>query len=118
MLTKETKVKDTIESAINEETNKTEDIPQQNTVSKELPETSDIRIYPNPVADHFVIHSENIDRNLTFMIYDITGKMVLRGKLTSTEESISTNGLSNGPYVIKIFSGTQIANNIKLIINK
>jgi hypothetical protein len=65
---------------------------------KELDNSLDLIIYPNPFDD--VI---NIDQQYEFdhlKLYDINGKMVLQ----SSKKSIDTKLLKEGVYILKLFN--------------
>jgi len=68
--------------------------------SVETLETSDIRIYPNPVTNYLRISSEHYT-DIPYQIYALDGRLVLAGTAHS-EESISMNNLSKGLYLLKI----------------
>lgn len=68
--------------------------------SVEILETSDIRIYPNPVTNYLRISSEH-NTDIPYQIYALDGRLVLAGTAHS-EESISMNNLSKGLYLLKI----------------
>lgn len=68
--------------------------------SVETLETSDIRIYPNPVTNYLRISSEH-NTDIPYQIYALDGRLVLAGTAHS-EESISVNTLSKGLYLLKV----------------
>ncbi|MFN4235098.1 MAG: T9SS type A sorting domain-containing protein [Bacteroidia bacterium] len=61
---------------------------------------ADIKIYPNPVKTNLTI--ENLDKSSNYQIIDITGRVVLSGKLYNSSNQISTEELTNGVYYLKI----------------
>ena len=56
-----------------------------------------ISIYPNPTSTSFTITSKN-SINSSFKLMDIQGKVVLTGKIESTEETVDISKLSKGQY--------------------
>lgn len=72
---------------------------------------SDVKIYPNPTSTYININSEN-DKILSWEMYDMSGKSVLRGNAVP----IDIRGIAQGSYLLKInLSKTQIS---KLVIIK
>jgi hypothetical protein len=61
----------------------------------------DVLLYPNPVADELKLDwAEPIEDDVEYFVQDFSGKMVMRGTLTSSGESINTRSLPNGMYAI------------------
>lgn len=59
-----------------------------------------IMIYPNPVQNYLTI--AGIEKSSNYQVIDITGKVVLLGKLYSSSNQISLEELVNGIYFLKI----------------
>ena len=68
---------------------------EDNTGLEEL--NQQISIYPNPTSTSFTITSKN-SINSSFKLMDIQGKVVLTGKIESTEETVDISKLSKGQY--------------------
>jgi len=58
---------------------------------------SQVLIHPNPTSTSFTITSKN-SINSSFKLIDIQGKVVLKGKIESTEETVDISKLSKGQY--------------------
>jgi hypothetical protein len=67
----------------------------------ELPKNNEIKIYPNPVKNQIMIDSRG-SYNVTLAIYNITGALKMKQKLTKNKEEISISNLPKGTYLIKI----------------
>jgi hypothetical protein len=57
-------------------------------------------IYPNPVKED--LHIENIEKNLSLKIYDLSGKLVHETKTTDRNMKIETNSFQKGQYILSI----------------
>jgi hypothetical protein len=68
-------------------------------------------VYPNPANDLIVVKSEG---NFTFTLYDVTGKLVLTKKC-STTESIDVSRFAGGMYFYQINASAGIKSG-KLVI--
>ncbi|WP_288374840.1 T9SS type A sorting domain-containing protein [uncultured Chryseobacterium sp.] len=62
--------------------------------------TKTFKTYPNPVKE--VLNIENIEKNLSLKIYDLSGKLVFETITNSSKISIDTSSLPKGQYVVMI----------------
>ena len=61
------------------------------------------KLYPNPVSGNILNVSMNDARETTYQVFDMMGKKVLQGNLSSG--TIQVNGLSSGVYLLKLNDG-------------
>jgi hypothetical protein len=63
-----------------------------------------MNIFPNPVSEEINISFTAIPENSLVELLDVTGKIVLSGKISTPEQTIKLNckSLSNGVYIIKL----------------
>ncbi|WP_336717680.1 M4 family metallopeptidase [Chryseobacterium mucoviscidosis] len=75
--------------------------------------SNEIRVYPNPVKNG-VFTIENTKNDVTFEIYDVSGKLVKQNeKLNKGTNKINTSGFQKGIYIIKIsVNGTAVSKKI------
>ena len=60
-----------------------------------------ISVYPNPTKTNISIYTEsNIGKS--YYINDMSGKLILSGKITSSEFELNTELLNTGVYVLSI----------------
>ena len=64
-------------------------------------ELSDIRIYPNPVVNHFTVDGLN-NNNSSVFIFDIQGGLIKRIDNYEPEQLIDISNLSSGVYYLRI----------------
>jgi hypothetical protein len=57
-------------------------------------------IYPNPTRDYITVQCNNKLIGEEYTIYDAAGKMVMKGRITSTSAMIDIKNLSAGEYVL------------------
>ena len=67
-------------------------------IEETLREQSGITIYPNPVADQIIINVKNLTGNLSFTLFDISGKQKFVGTLSSSISTFNFDELENGIY--------------------
>lgn len=89
-------------------------VPGNDVGIQEKPQNN-IQIYPNPTHDRLTIRSEqDID---SIIIYDLSGREVLRQKLNNKNATLNIKTLSSGTYFIQIFNKGKILKTDKLIKN-
>ena len=71
-------------------------------------------IYPNPVQDKVFVSFPKGYEKATITLYNILGKEVLTGTITSQENTMTVSELATGMYLARIESGS-IATSFKLI---
>ncbi len=79
-----------------------------------------LKVFPNPSSDTFTISVANYENNRFMVcIYDINGKNVFN-KYINGRESLNWNPilLSNGEYIIKLFTSKDLIGTKKIIYNK
>jgi len=62
-------------------------------------------VYPNPASDHISIHMENRNAELTFELFDLTGKMVLHRVFCAGCDAVVNLGETSvepGAYIYKL----------------
>lgn len=76
-------------------------------------------VYPNPSSDIFNIKMTNSFEDVTFSVYDVTGKVVLNSDskpVNQTNYTLDMNGYASGIYFLKITTNLGEATK-KLILN-
>lgn len=63
--------------------------------------TIEIKVYPNPVKEQLFIETNNFE-NTNYVIYDVTGKVIVQGKLSTVKTYIETSGLPPSFYSLVI----------------
>ena len=70
-------------------------------------------IFPNPATSIIQVKADTGLLGMSYSVYDNRGKVVLRGKLSAENTSISLNNLSSGIYMISI--GENMKHTFKVI---
>jgi len=65
-----------------------------------------VELYPNPACDAFFISADQVISEID--IIDITGRVIQGYQLQMNKFEISTNGLSKGLYLCKIYMGQDV----------
>ncbi|MBP8033559.1 MAG: PKD domain-containing protein [Bacteroidia bacterium] len=64
---------------------------------------SDLKVYPNPIADELTIEATTKDgSNLNYNLIDALGKIVLQGNIENSKATINTSALEKGFYSLRI----------------
>lgn len=84
-----------------------------NEVSIQSRAQNDILIYPNPAQGHLFISSgQDID---SIIIYDLSGKEVMRQNINNKNNTLNIKSLSTGTYLIQIFNKGKLLKTDKLV---
>jgi hypothetical protein len=59
-----------------------------------------IHVYPNPVKHELTIESDNAP--VDYKIIDVTGHLLLSGKIESTQATIDVSALPEGTYLLQL----------------
>lgn len=70
-----------------------------------------LRIYPNPVSDVLQINTINLDEEVTYSLYDITGQLIYEGDFTVQTE-VEVSSIPTGIYILDIL-GEQLKITVK-----
>ena len=75
--------------------------------------------YPNPATDYVTLKVENYKtENLTYQLYDISGKLLLSQKVSGIETPIPVEMLTNSTYFLKVSNNKTELKSLKIIKNK
>lgn len=59
--------------------------------------------FPNPTTDDLILAiNDFIKEQLTYLLYDMEGKLLIRGLVIAPKTQVSTSGLSSATYIISI----------------
>jgi PKD repeat protein len=75
-----------------------------------------IQVSPNPTATHFTLTSPEGMTAGTLSIFDFQGRRIRAIDINSNSQQISTEGLPNGTYWLRIMTGSNYLNTQKLVV--
>lgn len=77
-----------------------------------------LSVYPNPTKDFVVLSVQNFDtQNMTYLLYDVQGKLIEKQKLTGNQTYISLVDLANDIYFINVLNKSKELKKFKIIKN-
>ena len=79
--------------------------------------TSDVSLYPNPANDLLNVYNAKNSTSL-MVIFDLSGKTVLRSQVNSGQNQLQLTNISSGVYLVELFNGGKKISNQKLVISK
>lgn len=71
--------------------------------------TGSISVFPNPADAFLYVQTENANTNLTYRIFDLTGRIMQTG-IIDIQLTVSIRNLTPGIYLLEIFSDTDKMN--------
>lgn len=78
----------------------------------------EMKIYPNPTTSTVFLKTGNQSlKNLDYHIYDVSGKLISKGKLIQTETPIDLSKNSSGTYILIVSEASQKLKTFKIIKN-
>jgi hypothetical protein len=87
-------------------------------VNELLKETA-FDLYPNPASAQVTLDMQiPQNKEMSFALYDLAGKEIMREKITGQKIIIPTAQLSNGIYVCTVFSADGFTTSKKLVISR
>lgn len=77
-----------------------------------------ISVFPNPATDMAILSVNNDDIvDLSYVILDITGRIIVNKNITDKQTQIALNGLSKGVYIIKVKKAAEDIKALRIIKN-
>lgn len=74
--------------------------------------------YPNPATDRLTLKVDNYDgANLSFQLFDLTGKLLHNAKVKSNETVINMQDYQFGVYFLKVFNTNKEIKTFKILKN-
>ena len=77
-----------------------------------------VTAYPNPTTDYLTLRIDEFEiSNLSFQLYDISGKLLQSEKITGNQTNIVMSNLVPANYFVKVIAGNQLIKEFKIIKN-
>ncbi|WP_309640188.1 T9SS type A sorting domain-containing protein [Flavobacterium sp.] len=75
-------------------------------------------VYPNPLISNIIISVPDLNTdNLTYQLYDIQGKKIKEGKITTVETLLDMQQYTASTYLLKLLSNQKQIKTFKIIKN-
>ena len=91
---------------------------QQSYIINEIFRKSIVRVslFPNPTNDLVYFKVENLNyKNLSFILYDITGNLITSGRILSSQSFLSLQNFPNNIFIVKVFRGELEEQSFKIL---
>lgn len=76
----------------------------------------DLQVYPNPTTGHLHLKVEGESlNNLTYQLFDLSGRLIEHQKIASTTETIQMENLPSAVYFLKVTNDNQSIKTFKII---
>ena len=75
----------------------------------------EIKVYPNPTSDYITVHFGKMVEKPTYLLFDLSGKLIQQKNMESTDTKIDMTGVATGSYILKLISGQQPLQTFKII---
>ncbi len=77
--------------------------------------SNQIKVYPNPSKDIFMIDLQNANTIVDFELFNVAGSLVDQGKFKKRRNEIDLSKQPNGIYLIKLIKGKTLIKTLKLL---
>lgn len=73
-------------------------------------------VYPNPATDYVILKTGNYEvKNLSYVLYDIGGRLLGHDKIQSSETNISMQAFFPSTYILKVIDNNKVIKIFKII---
>lgn len=73
-------------------------------------------VYPNPTTSSINLKIENLtSSSLEYQLFDLTGRIIIRQKISQTETQISLENFPTATYLINVLDNTKTIKSFKII---
>jgi len=77
-----------------------------------------VSAYPNPTTDYLTLEVKEFElSNMSFQLYDMSGKLLQSEKITGNQTSIVMSNLVPATYFVKVIQGNKEVKTFKIIKN-
>lgn len=77
---------------------------------------SELKVYPNPTSDFFIIHFSSELKDKHYSLFDMTGKMLELNSILETDTKINVRKLASGTYLLHIGANkTNLIQSFKIV---
>lgn len=77
---------------------------------------SELKVYPNPTSDFFIIHFSSDLKDKHYSLFDMTGKMLELNSILETDTKINVSNLASGTYLLHIGANkTNLIQSFKIV---
>lgn len=84
---------------------------------EEIPNTSEIKLYPNPTNQYTTLQTDNIFKNATLTVYNSVGQQVRQIKnINGQTITLHLDNITNGLYFIRLTEENKVIATDKLVI--
>lgn len=66
----------------------------------------EMNVFPNPTSDNVNIHFNKLIENSSYSLFDMSGKLVEKKKINSTNTELSLKKYTSGQYILKLIRNT------------
>lgn len=81
------------------------------------PESSFVKIFPNPANDLITIDIDNLTGKKSVEIYDISGKLIFAKTGFGKQINLDLSSLKNGNYLVKVIADNKVFGTHKFIVS-
>lgn len=78
-------------------------------------ENINLSVYPNPSTDYLYLTSSDENSDLSYQLFDMSGRLLKSGKVVANQTSIDMQDLVSATYFVKVNQGNKTVKTFKII---
>ncbi len=78
-------------------------------------ESAEFLVFPNPTSGNVLLYRSSAKGELSYRVFNTLGREVLSGRLESSSGEITIDTMSDGVYIIRLFTGNKTVGQSKFI---
>jgi hypothetical protein len=73
--------------------------------------------YPNPTTNYLMLQIDNFDKDLSYQLFDISGKLLESNTVAANSTTINMEQMQTGTYLLKVTQNNKLVKTFKIIKN-
>jgi hypothetical protein len=73
--------------------------------------------YPNPTTNYLMLQIDNFDKDLSYQLFDISGKLLESNTVAANSTTINMEQMQTGSYFLKVTQNNTLVKTFKIIKN-
>ncbi|MDT0675850.1 T9SS type A sorting domain-containing protein [Autumnicola musiva] len=108
-------IQEGVQQFFSEETGESPDVIQEKPAKDSRQAEPEITVYPNPFTEYFFVKTFNKNREYSFELFDMQGKILMHGSLEGSTAKIYPGHLQPALYILKISNKSSLIRSFTII---
>jgi hypothetical protein len=95
----------------------TQGVQQPYEISIETDIKLNLSAYPNPTTNYLMLQIDNFDKDLSYQLFDIRGRLLESNTVAANSTTINMEQMQTGTYLLKVTQNNKLVKTFKIIKN-